>query len=143
MHTPALAHTFTSTHSCAHIPLHNLTITLSPPTHPHPCTSHTLHFSHPALLTHTSQPLHYAASRGNKRLIQILLGSNANVTIMCNLGETAASIAYAHDHTAVADMLENAVSSRGTLPSSSTSLPPHPLLDNTASGGATSETKAR
>ena len=101
-----------------------------------------LHFSHTLSHTHTSQPLHYAASKGNKRLIQILLGSNANVTIMCNLGETAASIAYAHDHTAVTDMLENAVSSKGTRPSSA-SLPPHPLLDNTASSGAALETKAR
>ena len=54
MHTPSHAHTsyshWPSTHACAHthILLHNLTypITLSPPTHPHPCTSHTLHFSH-------------------------------------------------------------------------------------------------
>ena len=97
----------------------------------------------PFPLTHTpSQPLHYAATTGNKRLIQTLLGSNANVTIMCNLGETAASIAYAHDHTTIADMLENAVSSKGTGPSSA-SLPPHPLLDSTASSGATLETNAR
>jgi len=95
---------------------------------------------HPHPYTLTTQPLHYAATTGNMSLIQTLLGARAKVDVMCNLGETAASIAYSHGHTAMADLLENATSSKGatSLPSS---LPPHPLLGSSDSNGGVLEAK--
>ena len=101
-------------------------------THTH---THTQHTPHPP-----TQPLHYAATTGNMSLIQTLLGARAKVDVMCNLGETAASIAYSHGHTAMADLLENATSSKGATPLPS-SLPPHPLLGSSESNGGALEAK--
>ena len=59
---------------------------------------------------------------------------------MCNLGETAASVAYANGHTSVADLLENTTASSGATPLPS-SLPPHPLFGNSDPSGGALETK--
>ena len=74
----------------------------------------------------TTQPLFYAASLGNTRLVHTLLEAHASVDTMCNLGDTAANVAYAHGHTAVADLLDGAGGAKP--PRNASSLPPHPLL---------------
>ena len=43
--------------------------------------------------------------------MQLLVESNANPEITCNLGDTPASIAYSNDHTELRDWLESITSS--------------------------------
>ena len=76
--------------------------------------THTLKHTHTHIRTlsntHT-QPLFYAASIGNTRLIHVLLEANANTDITCNQGETPANIAYANGHNSIVDLLEGMTSS--------------------------------
>ena len=89
-----------------------------------------LSLSLPLSLTH-AQPLHYAASQGNHQLVKLLLESNANPKITCNLGDTPASVALSNNHTALCDWLENITSSGGPG-STQASLPPNPLFSSEA-----------
>ena len=43
--------------------------------------------------------------------MQLLVESNANPEITCNLGDTPASVAYSNDHTELRDWLESIASS--------------------------------
>ena len=43
--------------------------------------------------------------------MQLLVESNANPEITCNLGDTPASVAYSNDHTELRDWLESITSS--------------------------------
>lgn len=50
-------------------------------------------------------PLHYAAMRGKRRIVEVLLLFGANVTARTKFGESAVELAYSYHHEDIVDLL--------------------------------------
>ena len=59
----------------------------------------------------STQPVFYAAAKGDVLLMQLLVDAGANPAAECAYGETPSVVAYSNEHVAAADWLDGITSS--------------------------------